>query len=201
MLGLNPEESALIGFLHKLQVIWNDEELTFREKVVKSVHLVVETVTGLIESINAWWTGQAVKLARKAAELLGLDPDKLWIVKFLEDLNAIWESEKLTFSEKVVESLRLIPGAKALEMLHSKLKEVWASEDLTLGEKVVETLDLSLENATVRIVLAALAAVSAWKIAPAVYASLAGAISAGVSALAAGGLVLGKIAIASLILL
>ena len=49
--------------------------------------------------------GEAVKLARKAAELLGLDPDKLWIVKFLEDLNAIWESEKLTFSEKVVESL------------------------------------------------------------------------------------------------
>ena len=41
LLGLNPEESALIGFLHKLQVIWNDEELTFREKVVKSVHLVV----------------------------------------------------------------------------------------------------------------------------------------------------------------
>ena len=43
-----------------------------------------------------------------------------------------------------------------------------------MGRKVVETLDLSLENATVRIVLAALAAVSAWKIAPAVYASLAG---------------------------
>lgn len=104
----------LIPGLREIWDTWTDDDLNFGQKVLNTISIVVKTVTDLIESINAWWTKQVVKLARKTAEILGLDPDEAWFVQLAEDLNEIWTNEELTFGEKVIESFKLIPGAQAI---------------------------------------------------------------------------------------
>ena len=91
--------------------------------MINTVSIVFKTVTDLIESINSWWTMQVVKLARKTAELLGLDPDEAWFVKLAEDLNAIWTNEELTFGEKVIEGLKLVPGVQAITDFINDVKD------------------------------------------------------------------------------
>ncbi|WP_461365747.1 phage tail tape measure protein, partial [Candidatus Darwinibacter acetoxidans] len=235
LLGLNPDENALVDFLRQLQTIWNDEELSFGQKIVKTVELlpggkaltgffseiksiwtdssltlpqkVVKTVSltttkiaDLVESIMAWWTGATLRLVRRGAEILGLDPDSLWVVEFLEALNSIWADQELSFGPKIVETIALVPGGQSLIDFVNSIGDVWDDTDLTLGEKIVETIEISLEEAVIKISLATLAGVALWKIFPSIYASLSSAITAGAGALAAGGLVLGKIAVVGLIL-
>src|SRR5690606_8873257 len=81
--------------------VWQSDELTLPEKIVESVEIVVEGVTGLVESIIKWWLGQTIVLARKAVEMLGLDPDENALVQFLENIKSWWDREDLVFSEKV----------------------------------------------------------------------------------------------------
>lgn len=113
----------LIPGLREIWNTWTDDDLSFGQKVLKTISIGVDTVTGLIESINAWWTKQVVKLARKTAELLGLDPDEAWFVQFAEELNAIWTDKELTFGEKVIESLKLIPGAQVITDFIADVKD------------------------------------------------------------------------------
>lgn len=119
----------LIPGLREIWDTWTDDDLSFGQKVLNTISIVVKTVTDLIESINAWWTGQVVKLARKTAELLGLDPDEAWFVQFAEDLNAIWTNEELTFGEKVIESLKLIPGVETITNFINDVKDKIVNSD------------------------------------------------------------------------
>lgn len=235
LLGLNPDENALVDFMRQLQTIWNDEELSFGQKIVKTIELVpggqalidfvqsivdvwkdselslpekiietvkltVSAVTGLIESIVTWWINTSVTLSEKVVSLLGLDPEENALVGFLRKLQEIWNNEELEFAEKVVESLKLIPGVKVIFDFVARIKQIWADTDLTLGEKVIEIIDISLDQAAVRIGLALLGAVLSWKVLPGVLRSLGSAITAAIPALAAGGLVLGKITVAGVLL-
>jgi hypothetical protein len=139
---LIPGGKALVSFVQSIVDIWKDDELTLPQKIVETVKVVVEGVTGLIESIMAWWTGAALTLTRKVATLLGLDPDKLWIVQFLSDLNAIWKDSDLSFGQKVVETIKLLPGGKALVGFVQSIVSIWKDGELTFPQKVVETVKI-----------------------------------------------------------
>jgi phage tail tape measure protein, TP901 family, core region len=96
---------AAIEAWENLKKVWQSDELTLPEKIIESVRITVRFVTGLIESIMQWWLGASIKLARRGAELLGLDPDNAWLPAFLTRLDEIWKNEDLTFSQKIVKSV------------------------------------------------------------------------------------------------
>ena len=183
LLGLNPDENALVDFLRQLQTIWNDEELSFGQKIVKTVELlpggkaltsffseiksiwtdssltlpqkVVKTVSltttkiaDLVESIMAWWTGATLQLVRRGAEILGLDPDSLWVVEFLEALNSIWADQELSFGQKIVKTIELVPGGQSLIDFVNGIGDVWKDSELSLPEKAIGTVELVVEGVT-----------------------------------------------------
>jgi len=197
---LIPGGQSLIDFINDIRDVWKDSELSLPEKIIETVKLTVSAVTGLIESIVTWWINTSVTLSEKVVSLLGLDPEENALVGFLRKLQEIWNNEELEFAEKVVESLKLIPGVKAISDFVARIKQVWADTDLTLGEKVIKAIDISLDQAVVRIGLALLGAVLSWKVLPGALKSLGPAITAATSALATGGLVLGKITVAGVLL-
>jgi len=190
----------LIPSIRAIWDVWTDDDLSLAEKTLATVSIITRSVSGLIESITTWWINTTVTLAEKVVTILGLNPDENAFVGFLRQLQTIWNNEELTLGEKVIESLNLIPGAQALQTFYQKLSEIWANDQLTFGTKVVDTIELLADTAIVKIALAILAGVAAWKILPAVYSALSAAITLGAGKLAAGGLVLGKIAIASVLL-
>ena len=121
-------------------------ELTLPEKVIATVSLIAGEVIGLVDSILSWWARTQLQLARRGAELLGLDPDELWIISFLEDLNDIWQDEDLTLSEKIIKSMRLIPGFAWVNDLWNDLREIWARSDEGVWGRVIETVMLFLPD-------------------------------------------------------
>ena len=145
-LNLVPGVSALVGFIKGLYDIWTDETLTLPEKAIATVALTVQTVTGLVESIIAWWIGASVTLTKKAVQLLGLEPEENALVGFLTALQGIWDDETLTFGEKVVETLRITPGVSVLVDFVSGIYKIWTDEKLSLPEKVLDTVSLTVTS-------------------------------------------------------
>ncbi len=134
----------LIPSIREIWDVWKDPDLDLKQKTLKTVSIIAEKVTGLIESIMTWWTGAALELVRRGATLLGLDPDKLWIVGFLEELNTIWADEDLSFSEKVVQSVALVAGE--IVGLVESIISWWIGTTISLARKVVELLGLDPED-------------------------------------------------------
>jgi len=104
ILGLNPDTAWLPSFLKKLDEIWENEELSFSERVIESIKITVMSVSGLIDSIRSWWLGQTIELARKTVKFLGLDPDENALVQFLERIKKWWDEHDVTLDEKDVDA-------------------------------------------------------------------------------------------------
>src|SRR5690606_22591139 len=104
ILGLNPDTAWLPSFLKKLDEIWENEELSFSERVIESIKITVMSVSGLIDSILSWWLGQTIELARKTVKFLGLDPDENALVQFLERIKKWWDEHDVTLDEKKVDA-------------------------------------------------------------------------------------------------
>ena len=134
----------LIPSIREIWDVWEDPDLDLKQKTLKTVSIIAEKVAGLIEAIMTWWTGEALVVVRRGATLLGLDPDKLWIVGFLEELNTIWADEDLSFSEKVVQSVALVAGE--IVGLVESIISWWIGATISLARKVVELLGLDPED-------------------------------------------------------
>lgn len=145
---LLPGGKALTGFFSEIKSIWTDSSLTLPQKVVKTVSLTATRIADLIESIMAWWTGATLQLVRRGAEILGLDPDSLWVVGFLEALNNIWAEQELSFGQKIVKTIELVPGGQSLIDFVNSIGDVWENSELSLPEKAIGTVKLVVDGVT-----------------------------------------------------
>src|SRR5690606_30159331 len=102
LLGLDPDTAWLPNLLGKLQDIWQNSDLTLREKDVQSVTLTANEILGLAESIADLFVNMALDLARDVAVMLGLDEENSKLVKLIDDIKAWWNSEDITLPEKAL---------------------------------------------------------------------------------------------------
>ena len=193
--------NAILAKWNELVVWWDNSTIKVR---------IEEFWSGLVET----WTSKELSFRQKVSETINLTLNLIFgpnaardINLYIGDLKTIWGNGVITLSEKVAQTIaltaRLLFGEEADQKIldyWNNLKAVWGSQELSFGEKVAETIELTVGNTVITIGLATIAAILTWKIAPAIFVGLSKAVTNGIAALASGGLLLGKVAVAGIIL-
>ena len=211
-----------------LVAVWGSEELTFIQKIGKSLELTTDLIFGegttarVIARVKQFWAelktvwvseeltfGQKVsQTARLLAELLLGEERVQAIVDYWNNLKTTWDSEELTFTEKIGKTITLTaeflfgeePGKKIVEFWN-QLKGIWDNEEDTFLQKLGKTILLTKDFVIENALLSiGLATLVAVTAWKIMPWVLTGLAGAITKALAPVGLALGKVAVGSILL-
>ena len=211
-----------------LVAVWGSEELTFIQKIGKSLELTTDLIFGegttarVIARVKQFWAelktvwvseeltfGQKVsQTARLLAELLLGEERVQAIVDYWNNLKTTWDSEELTFTEKIGKTITLTveflfgeePGKKIVEFWN-QLKGIWDNEEDTFLQKLGKTILLTKDFVIENALLSiGLATLVAVTAWKIMPWVLTGLAGAITEALAPVGLALGKVAVGSILL-
>lgn len=107
ILGLEPDESAVVNLLRELQAIWDREDLTFAEKTVATIKISFREIIGLLDDIKNWWLYEVLELDPKTVEKMKLLPPIRIIDDLIEQIQEIWAETELNLVEKIVETVKV----------------------------------------------------------------------------------------------
>ncbi|MDP3939930.1 MAG: hypothetical protein Q8R92_17570 [Deltaproteobacteria bacterium] len=142
LLGLDPEENALVGFLRILHGIWDAEELAFGEKVVSTLRLIpgADVVSQLAARLRNLWSDETLTLPEKVMSSVHITIRS--VVGVIESIADWWIGSAITLARKTAVLMGLDPEGNALAGFLVALEGIWKTEDLSFSERTVAALRL-----------------------------------------------------------